>query len=375
MAWNWSPEARLALAGDHTAVSRVEVLHSGVPVYTLEVTGGQITIDVDRPVRRNLGAALIDPTGSLTTGDSDDLLNPYTCEVAAFRGVRLGDRDELAPLGVFGLTGRSVQDSPDGLTIQLTGQDRAMAYQGPMAAALAISGGTPVETAISRLLSTRNPGVSLLALNTGFTCGPLVYAPDIDVWREAQLLAQSVGGRLFHDRTGQAVFSLSGTASDRPVAAYTEGDGLLLSIDRQEDSDTIRNVVVAESTNGLIRAVAQDDDPASPTYAGGKYGRRVFTLVNPHFGSVQQAQQAAAARLAYELGRSETASFTAVPDPGRDVEEVVNLHRPRVGLIHRNVVVSTATVPLGVEEAMAVGCRQSRRTQDGRVLPIEESTP
>ena len=369
--WDWSTAARDLLAGGHRPVSRVDVWHAGRPQYTLEVTGGSVSIDADRPVRRNLSCTLVDPTGTLTVGDVDDLLNPYECEIAPYRGVMVAGVPELAPLGVFGLTARQVSDSPDGLVITLTGQDRAMNYQVPMSSALALSGGTWVEDAVGRLLAKANPQVAMLGMVTGYTVGPLLFPPDIDVWAEAQELAQSVGARVFHDPTGVPVMALAGPASDTPVASYVEGGGLLLDIDRAEDSDTIRNVVVAESTNGLIRVVVEDDDPASPTFAGGRYGRRTVAMVNQHYGSVSQAQQSASARLAYELGRSETVTFTAVPNPGLDVDEVVSVHRPRIGLEHRGLVVASIDMPLGVGEAMTVRCRQSVLAPDGEVLALD----
>ena len=404
--WNWSPDARAALATSHTVATRVDVLHGGNPVYQLEAISGQVSSDANRPVRANLSCTLVDPTGALTTGDVDDLLDPYECEIAPWRGVRytvtdaapvftpnagfglqpfgtsgFGGADvvtqyrkrteqELAPLGVFGLTSRQVSDGPMGLTIRLTGQDRAMAYQVPMANALAIPGNTSVEQAIVNLLAVANPTLNLLAMNTGHTVGPLLYPPDIDVWAEAQELADSVGARLYHDRTGQCVLMPSG-ASYFPVASYGEGDGLLLSLERTEDSDTIRNVVIAESVNGMIRAVAYDDDPSSPTFAGGRYGFRPIAIANQHFSTVEQAQQAASGRLVYELGRAETVSFTAVPDPGLDVDDVVTVNRPRAGLEWRGLVVDTVDMPLGAEDTMQVGCRRSVLAQDGAVL--EES--
>lgn len=397
------------LRGGHTMSSRVEVWHGGQPSgYVLEVVSGSVQIDAERPVRSNLTATLIDPTGRLSTGDVEDILDPYECEIAPYRGVRVfttdigyiltpnsgfgvqafgtsgfggGEQtitanrnftDELAPLGVFGLTNRSVSDGPDGLTIQITGQDRAMGYQVPMANALAIPGGTPVEAAIVRLLSAVNPRLSVEAYATGETCGPLLFEPDIDVWAEARELAASVGASLFHDRTGQCVLAPSGPTSREPVFSWREGDGLLLSLDRAEDSDTIRNVVVAESLTGAIRVVVEDDDPTSPTYARGRYGRRVTTIKNQHYQSVAQAQKAAQARLAYELGRSETVGFSAVPNPGVDVGDVVTVHRPRAGLSDRAFVVASLDIPLVVEGAMTVGCRRSVIAQDGRVFDLDE---
>ena len=374
----WSAPAAAALKQSHTAVARLDVWHAGKPVYTLDVVSGSVSAEAGRPVLRNMECTVIDPGGSMTGEDIEsDLLSPYDCEVAPYRGVRVGGVDELTQLGVFGLTARQVNG--DG-SISLTGQDRAMAYQGPMSGSLAVSGGTPVETAIARLLGTRNTGVTMQSWVTRRTCGPLLYPADIDVWREALLLAQSVGGWLAHDRTGELVFAPTLPASARPVAVYAEGDGLLLSVDRSEDSDTIHNVVVVESaktaTGGVIRAVAEDTDPTSPTFAGGRYGRRVTTVTNPHVASYEQAQQVATTELVRELGRSETVAFTAVPDPARDVNEVVTVHSPRTGLIRRGLVVASVTMPLAVTEAMQVGVRKSILARDGQVLdePIELTT-
>jgi hypothetical protein len=349
----------------------VEVWHSGKPVYVLTtVTDGHVTADADRSVRRNLSCTLVDATGALTQGDVTDLLNPYDCEVAAFRGVQVGSTIEYAPHGVFALTGRNVQDSPDGLVITLDGQDRTMGYQGPMVSALAISAGTPIEVAVQMLLATRNPGLTLRSMVTGFTCGPLLFSPAIDVWAEASNLALSVGASLFHDRVGQCVLAASGPASNTAVAAYSEGDGLLLDVSRKEDADTIHNVVVVESTSGLVRAVAEDTDPTSPTYAGGRYGRRPVTITNQHVGSPDQAAQAATSRLIYELGRSDTVTFDAVPNPASDVAEVVTVNRPRIGLSQRAVTVATLDMPLTVGNPMRVGCRRAVRAPDGTIMPV-----
>lgn len=379
MGWGWSYDARLVLARGHTAVSRVDVWHAGQPVYTLAAAGGGVTMDSSRAVLANLSCDLIDPTGRLSRGDVDDLLNPYDCEIAPWRGVRWTNRilgtthEELAPLGVFRLTGRDVNDTGYGLTISLDGQDRAITYQGPMASAVAVSAGTPIEEAIRRLLIKRQPGLSMLTMNTGFTVGPRIFPADIDVWAEAQKLAESAGARLFHDRTGQVVLAAAGPVSDRPVAMYAEGDGRLVTVKRSEDSDTIKNIVVAGNLDGSISERVQDNDPASPTYFRGRYGEHVYQLKNPHITTAAQARQAAVTRLAYELGRSEIVSFTATPDPGLDVDEVVTVHRPRAGLTYRGVVTASITVPLKVADGtranpMQVDCRQSRLAQDGRVL-------
>jgi len=368
--WPFSGAARNELGQSHTMCARVDVLHAGHPVYSLSPTAGSVQAEAGRSVMRNLSVTLADPTGSLSGGDVEDLLSPYECELAPYRGVMVGGVPVWAPLGIFRPTSREA--AGDG-QVQVTGQDRAIAYQGPMAGGLAISGGTPVETAIARLLVTRHPGVALQSWATGCTVGPLLYKPDINVWDEVQKLAQSVGGWVFHDRTGQPVFSPLLPSSLLPVARWGEGGGLLLSVSRSEDSDSIHNVVVVRNSDGTVTATAEDTDPASPTYVGSSE-RRVQVITNEHVSSVQQAQQAAATELVRELGRTETAQATIVPDPTLDPLDAATVHRPRVGLVERTLIVQSTEVPLtpGTPEnpnPMTVGFRSYILTRDGATLP------
>lgn len=372
--WLLSTAAGKTQAQSHTMVARVDVLHAGRVSATLTPTGGQVSADATRPVLRNLSCTLVDPTGSLSTGDLGDLLDPYSAELAAYRGLVLyrgtpQETIEWAPYGVYQLTSRGV---PGDGSITVTGQDRAIMYQGGMTGALAIPGATPVETAVQRLLSTRNPGLTMLSWKTGFTCGPLLYSPDVDVWDEALTLAKSVGGWLHHDRTGRLVFGPTLPTSSRPVRRWAEGDGLLIDVDRQEDSDTIHNVVVVSSektaTGGVIQAVAEDANPSSPTYSRGRYGRRPTTIVNPHISTITQAQQVASTELIRELGRSETVKATTVVDLAVDPLDVVTINRPRSGLAERGLVIDSLAVPLTADGAMTMQMRSSIIAQNGRVL-------
>lgn len=366
-----SAEAYSLLRQSHTAESVLDVLHGGKPVARLSFTDGQVSAEGGRSVTRNFSGTVVDPSGDLDGSDIDDLLSPYDCEVAPQRGVLLSDGTvELAPLGVFQLTKRDVGDAG---TMSLTGLDRAIIYQGGMDSALAISGGTPIETAITKLLVTRNRALRMHSWVTGFTCGPLLYSPDIDVWTEAQELAKSVGGFLYHDRHGELAFEPGLPTSENPVGIYAYGDGVLLDATRAEDVDTVHNVVVVESAQagvgGLVRAVAEDTDPLSPTYARGRYGRRVApTIRNQHLGSIPQAQQMAATELARELGRSETATITILTDPFLDPADVVIGDYPAKGLVQRSLVIASLAVPLTVTDSMTLQCRKSLITRDGRVL-------
>lgn len=372
--WSMSGAAHQLLGQSHTMNAKIEVLRSDQPVYTLVPYSGTINTGAGRTIMRNLGATVIDPTGRLGGGDIDDLLSPYDCEVKPYRGVLTPAGTEWVPQGVFRLTARNVVG--DG-QVQITGQDRAMIYQGGMPGQVVMGYGTPVEKAIQTLLGTRRPGLQMVSWATGYIVGPLIYQADIDVWGEATKLAQSVGGWLWHDRVGVLHFSPLTPRSLTAVARYTGGDpGLLLDVNRKEDSDNIHNVVIVQNASQqtqsgaavIISAMAADTNPASPTYWKGRYGTQVKVITNQTVTSQQQAQQAAAVALVTELGRSETASISVVPHPGLDVQDPVVVNRPTAGLVNRTLIAQEITLPLTAKDAMTVNFRKYILAEDGQTI-------
>lgn len=82
--------------------------------------------------------------------------------------------------------------------------------------------------------------------------------------------------------------------------------------------DDIYNAVVArgERANGTpVQATVVDDDPTSPTYFYGPYGRRQRFYESPLITSVSEAQAAARSVLRKERRRAATVVVTAPPDP------------------------------------------------------------
>jgi hypothetical protein len=371
--WSMSGAARQLLGQSHTMNAKLEVLHAGQVVYTLAPYSGTVNAAAGRPVMRNLGCTVIDPTGRLGGGDVDDLLSPYDCEVKPYRGVATPSGWEWTPQGVFQLTSRNVVG--DG-QVQVTGQDRAMIFQGGMGGQVAINANTPVEDAIQALLSTRMRGLQMRSWVTGYVVGPLLYQADIDVWAEAQKLAQSIGGWLWHDREGLLHFSSLAPPSQVISHRYDDGDGLLLTANRKENSDTIHNVVVVQNASqqtgtvspAIISAQVADTDPTSPTYYKGRYGTRVLVITNQTITTLQQAQQAAAIALIIELGRSETATISVVPHPALDPLDMITVNRPSVGLVARTLVIQEIELPLTARDAMGIQFRKYILTENGQTV-------
>jgi len=366
--WAMSDAAVAVQAQSHRAVFRLHVLHGRMVVAELSgvVLSGQVTADPERSIMRNLALSIVDVDGTLSNTDLGGLLSPYEAEVRPWRGVVLpsGDR-EWVPLGTFRLTNSDITDGDSGMSVNLTGHDRALIYQTPLPGPVTISAGTPVETAIGTLLSRVYAGFSWDPWRTGVTLGPLLYDSSDQAWDAALTLAESVGGWLFHDRMGEPVFAPFG---NNPSTASQRFAETLLSVTKGEDSDEIHNSVVMQSTDsgvGRIVAVAEDLDIASPTYVNGRHGRRQITITNPHIGGPVQAKQAAVAQLTRELGRSETITWECVPDLRTDPEDLVKVHRPRAGVVDRQVSVASLSMPLDVTGSMQVTGRRTIIGQDG----------
>ncbi len=357
------------LAQSHRMAVRVQVLHADRPVFELSgrMVGASVTASADRAIMRNLSGSLVDPEGTLSVTDAGDLLSPYDAEVKPWRGVVLpsGARDWV-PLGVFRLTNSDISDGPDGTTIDLTGQDRALIYQVPLPGPVTIPAGTPVEKAIELLLAKVNGALQFQPWITKTTVGPLIYESDTQAWDAALTLAESVGGWLFHDRDGLCRLAPFDTVS----APGQRFERTLLTVSKGEDADEIHNSVIMQSSDSgaVVRVIAEDTDTLSPTYVNGRFGRRQITVTNPHLGTVQQAERAATARLVQELGRSQTVSWECVPDPQTDPGDVVIVHRPQAKVVNRQVVVASVSLALDVEGAMSVQGRRSIVGQSGQTL-------
>lgn len=365
---------RSQLAQSHIWAGKINVLHGGRAIASLAPSVGQVAREAGRAVFSNMNATLTDPTGVLNAEEVNALLTPADTEIAVYRGCMVNGKPEYAPMGIFQLTEREV--TPQG-AVAVVGLDRAVMYQGGMTGSVVIPGNTRIEDAIIQVLASRNRNVSMIPWRTGYFCGPLVYSPEINVWDAALDLAKAAGGTLYHNRIGQLIFAPSLPVSNRPVGRWATGDGLLKKTNRKEKVDGIHNIVVVQSTKtatgGMIEAVAQDLNPKSPTFTGGRYGRRpAEPIINQHITSVQQAQQIATIELARELGHLETIDITGVPDCLRDPMDMVTLNVPAKKLYERNVVIESLAVPLGVRGEMTVVMRQSIITADGKILPIRE---
>jgi hypothetical protein len=346
-----------ALSGSHTATSRVEVLDRGLVRAELLVTDGSARMDEGAAVRRSLTCTLGDATGTLTPATLSDLLAPAGNELRVWRGVSAPSVTEEVPLGVFGIADVDItSEIVGGVRIDLTAFDRAKKIQeARLDATYVVAAGTNYSAAIQALLRSRMSDITFLFEDSSAVTPGLVFNVGDDPWKHATDMARSIGCELFFDPVGRCVMR---TVPDPDVAAvtwsYVEGEGaMILGASKKLTREYTYNGVIASGEGSAITnqqvapvsATAWDDNPHSPTYYLGKFGKKPRLYASPFVTTQAQALSAARAILRQSMGLAEDVSFSAVVNPAHEPGDVVSILVSK-SKINARYVLSSFSVPL-----------------------------
>jgi len=382
MAQQVSSGFRAALITDHQAEATVELIDvDGALLATLQPLNGNVTVDIDRDMRREAGdITLVDPTGALTPNDVADILSPLSGnEIRLRRGITLPgtSTQELIPLGVFGFTRVTVEQTSDGLTLVVGGlQDRsARVSRARYTKPYSVTTSTALETVVTGLLRRTFPAIKGTDNfpTTGVTITSLAWGSegDSDPWSDSVDLCDSKGYRLYFDANGVVTMEQIISPNDvtelvryNPTAtATTTANPMILSLSRTWDSDDTYNGIVASGEGSGLRypfqSVAWDDDPSSITYYLGNYGKRPRFYSTWSIYNKADAVTTAQAQLKKTLGVTEIVSWTQIPDPSLDVGDGVYVVNSDVQVdnLYR---IDRIDIPLSPLEPMSVTARGRR---------------
>ncbi len=116
------------------------------------------------------------------------------------------------------------------------------------------------------------------------------------------------------------------------------------------------------------QAVLLDNNSLSPTYYDGPFGRVPEFFHSEFITSDAQAADVAAARLARQLGTTQSISFGSIVNPRLEPSQVVRVSRLRAGIDQEDHVIETLTIPLGAEQEMTGQTREaSQRAMSARL--------
>lgn len=337
---------------------------NGEVLAELDVDSGSVSSERDRAVRATCTVTLADPDGTLSPSAASDLLAPIGVEIRLWRGFRYPDGTrELASLGVFGFNAVDIDDSADGVSIGITGQDRsaritAARFTDPYK----IARNLEISDAIEELLNDRWGDVTVDLPATGYTTARtfLEAGDSSDPWRDAQELARAAGMQLAFDADGVVRYDELNTEVS---ATYTDGsDAALLDLSRTMSAEETRNGVVATGEGTDLaepaRAVVWDDDPASPTYYEGPFGQRPGFYTSSLIKDDDQAESVAIAELARLKGLAHSVSWSQLTNPARQVND-------RVAIIRAPSNTSATLIVDSVTIGMRAG---DSLTSNGRVI-------
>jgi hypothetical protein len=139
---------------------------------------------------------------------------------------------------------------------------------------------------------------------------------------------------------------------------------VITDLERDLDEDTSYNGIVAVGTGSQLTAPLfteiWDDNPASPTYYLGRYGKVPYFWTTPLVTTQPQLVDAATSMLKRILGLSEQLHVTIVPNPALEPGDPIEAESVKAGVIG-TWVASSLTIPLGASATMPITCRSRQR--------------
>lgn len=358
------PLYRRALAAPHEEYVLVEVLDGDGNVLPIPrgnqapdggllfLEGSSVNATLNSRVSRTC-TLIVDE--SLYPADPGDLLAPYGNRLRVTRGIRFADRRVYA-WTVF--TGRIQQPvlSPEG-TCVVPAADRALevaeaGFTVPQNSQV----GATVSSEFRRLVSDALPD-AVFGVSDLFILPVPALSWESDRAGAVEEISTSVGAFWYPLANGDFVQRrYAWTVPAEPTFTLADGQGGMIMGSPSRDRDQVYNSisVSGERADGStpVFALAEDVDPASPTYVNGPFGRRNrhIRLQTPQ--TQGSAQSAANDYLRRSIGLYETWRWTQPVDAAMELGDVPMINAfGRTGIIQ---VVSAFSLPLDTGGMMSV---------------------
>jgi hypothetical protein len=227
-----------------------------------------------------------------------------------------------------------------------------------------VPSGENYGAAIQAMVLDRLPSQTAFNIvSTTLICPLLVYGVQQggDPWQDIQELAQAIGYEAFFDAVGTFVCRpVPNPQTGVPVWVFDETAVQVISEAELElSSEQTFNdiVVVGQSTASAnpFSAEAYDDNPASPTYVLGPYGRVSQRLIFSLITSQEQAQNTANVALYNSLGAAHTVTLTVVPMPALEPGDIIQVNCSNVNA-NGTYMINSMTTPLSPADPQQLVC-------------------
>jgi hypothetical protein len=343
----------------HTVQTSVDLLPAGGgdPI-ALEVTGGDVSGDRTAAVRRTCRVTL--PASTVPELPSFEEL-PCGSYLDVKRGIRYADGDsELVRLGMFRIDSVS-SATPEGVAT-IAGSDRMQQIIDEKMIAPYDANGEKPTNAIVALVGEVFPDVDVTHDTDPIAEAALVdvvFATDRD--RAIAELAASVGCEGYFDADGGFQLQYITDPAEGEIAWYVDAgeNGVLVSYNDQLERGGVYNGVLvrgqSDAATPPITALVVDDDPMSPTFWTGPFGKVPLILESQAVQTFAQAELVATTELSRRLGLARNLTLRAVPNPALEPADVVQVVRADDS--EERHIVDSIKIPLDVTSPIDIGTR------------------
>lgn len=328
----------------------------------LAITGGAVTMESRRAVTRACDLTLV-PTDDMTAAEVYELLMSPATELIVERGLYVDGEPEYVPLGVFSTDTARIQLDAAG-AVAWSGSDRAKKIRASrFIDPYTIASGTTLATAGAALLTDRWPSCETDFSDVSGTLGAKVVfeqGADSDPWAQARAMFSDFGYALNFRGDGVARASVVNPSS--AVFDFGEGEtALVLGGELAGSLEAVYNGVIASGEGSdvttPVRGEAWDDDPLSPTYYLGSYGKVPYFYSSPLLTTAALCTTAAATILARVKGGAEVLSWPSVVNPALEPYDCVSV---TLGGETASYAIDRLSVPLTASEPMRAVARETR---------------
>lgn len=338
------------LAESHQVATEVLLFLTDGRVLDLPHTGGSVQVDAAATIRRTCTVTLADP--ALIPRTPSDQLATYGARLRVSRGVHYGDgTSELVPLGLFRLdeVGGDVNDGP----VTLQGKDLSVVIADDKFTAPYKASGT-VVSAVTALVQRSLPDVQVVSTIVDIPIGQKTYDIEADPWAACQEIAAAAGAVVYFSPDGTAIIAVPPDISTAtPVWDVAAGEGgAYIRANRAMSSASVHNGVLARGENTAdnvapVSALVVDNDPTSPTYWSGPFGRRPMFYSSPTLVTTGACTNAATLKLIQAKAPNASGDISSLPNPALEAYDVLRtIHPDGSRELHQ---AASFTVPLSTD--------------------------
>lgn len=359
-----TPAFRAALGGSYRMYTVANVLSGGkiVPGFSdIPISDGTITVDRKNAQRRTLALTVATDSALLYIPKSvTDPLTPFGNEISISAGwidMSVGmpyinpatAQPELIPCGVYPMITVPTEDTGQDVTLSVSGSDRSwMVADRKFLLPYTVTAGTAPEVAIQSILTLVYPTLPTLnMMPTGFSLPAAAFNQGDDPWAACLSLADDAGYELFMDVNGIPTGYPIPTPSGQPVVwnyrVDGTGDAKPTKVKRTYTRSGVSNDFTVSATGSAnapggsgasapFQEQATDSNPGSVTNISGAFGDVPTFVSSSLVTTTAQGTATAATLLAASLGLAESYVVTAPPSPMFDIDDVIGVSDPRIGV-------------------------------------------